>query len=328
MAGAPLTPHPMEISQSRWNPRHLAIAIALAAAGYLGVALWGGWNEMVAASRRVGVTGICAALALSLLNYCLRFVRWQLYLDALGHRIASRVSAPIYFGGFALTVTPGKAGEMMRSVLLKKHGVPYAHSIAAFMSERLSDLLAIVLLALCGLYTYPRASLAVLAGAGIGVVALVFLSRRALPRAGVRTSPWLSNGRIGKFIQQAHAMLRAASQCHTPTLLWQSGVLSVLAWSAEAVAFFFILRWLGVDVQLEFAVFVYAASILAGVITLLPGGLGGTEAVMIALLVGQGIPPGTAAAATMLIRLTTLWFAVGLGAVALALQKSDRAKVQ
>lgn len=318
----------MEISQYRWNPRHLAIAIALAAAGYLGVALWGGWNEMVAASRRVGMAGICAALALSLVNYYLRYVRWQLYLGALDHRIANRVSAPIYFGGFALTVTPGKAGEMMRSVLLKKHGVPYAHSIAAFMSERLSDLLAIVLLALCGLYTYPRASLAVLAGACIGVVALVILSRRELSRAGARTSTSLANGRIGKFIQRAHAMLRAARQCHTPTLLWQSAILSVLAWSAEAVALFFILRGLGADVPLVFAVFVYAASILAGVITLLPGGLGGTEAVMIALLVWHGLPPGIAAAATMLIRLTTLWFAVGLGALALALQKSDRARVQ
>jgi uncharacterized protein (TIRG00374 family) len=317
----------MEISQYRWNPRHLAIAMALAAAGYLGVALWGGWNEMVAASRRVGMAGICAALALSLVNYGLRFVRWQLYLDALGHRIATRVSAPIYFGGFALTVTPGKAGEMMRSMLLKKHGVPYAHSIAAFMSERLSDLLAIVLLALCGLSTYPRASLAVLAGACIGVLALVILSRRELPRAGARTSTSLARGRIGKFIQQARDMLRAARQCHTPTLLWQSSVLSVLAWSAEAVALFFILRWLGADVSLVFAVFVYAASILAGVITLLPGGLGGTEAVMIALLMWQGIPPGISAAATMLIRLTTLWFAVGLGALALAFQKGDRARV-
>ena len=318
----------MEISQSRWNPRHLAIAMALAAAGYLGIALWGGWNDMIEAARRVGLAGICAALALSLLNYYLRFVRWQLYLSALGYRIPNRVSAPIYFGGFALTVTPGKAGEMMRSVLLKKHGVPYAHSIAAFMSERLSDLLAVVLLALCGLYTYPRASLAVLAGAIIGACALVILSRRELPRAGAQSSTSMASGAIGKIIQQVHATLRAARECHTPTLLWQSGVLSVLAWSAEAVALFFILRWLGADVPLEFAVFVYGASILAGVITLLPGGLGGTEAVMIALLVGQGIAPGTAAAATMLIRLTTLWFAVGLGALAMALQKSDRAKVQ
>jgi uncharacterized protein (TIRG00374 family) len=214
----------MEMLQSRWNPRHLAMAMALAAAGYLGVALWGGWSEMIAAARRVGMAGICAALALSLLNYYLRFVRWQLYLRALGYRIPSRVSAPIYFGGFALTVTPGKAGEMMRSVLLKKHGVPYAQSIAAFMSERLSDLLAIMLLALCGLYTYPRASLAVLAAASIGAFALVLLSRRELPRATAQTSTSLASGTIGKFIQQAQATLRAARQGHTPTMLWQSGV--------------------------------------------------------------------------------------------------------
>jgi uncharacterized protein (TIRG00374 family) len=317
----------MEISQYRWNPRQLASAMALAGAGYLGVALWGGWSEMLAASRRIGTAGICFALALSLVNYCLRFLRWQLYLDALGHHVATRASAAIYFGGFALTITPGKAGEIMRSVLLKKHGVPYPHSLAAFMSERLSDLLAVVVLALCGLYTYPRATLAALAGACIGAMALVILSRRELPPVSDRSSTSQSTGRIGQFIRQAHATLRAARQCHTPVLLLRTSVLGLLAWSAEAFALFLILRWLGADVPLVFAVFVYAASILAGVITLLPGGLGGTEAVMIALLVQQGISPPIAAAATMLIRLTTLWFAVGLGALALVFQKIERAGV-
>jgi hypothetical protein len=50
---------------------------------------------------------------------------------------------------------------------------------------------------------------------------------------------------------------------------------------------------------------------------MLPGGLGGTELTMIALLGLAGIDGGTAVAATAVIRITTLWFACILGFLAL-----------
>ena len=44
----------------------------------------------------------------------------------------------------------------------------------------------------------------------------------------------------------------------------------------------------------------------------------GTEAVMVGLLLANGIPQGDAIAATLVIRLATLWFAVAIGALALS----------
>ena len=57
-----------------------------------------------------------AILGLSLLNYALRFVRWQWYLSRLGHAIPAPQRALIYLAGFALTTTPGKAGEAGRGI--------------------------------------------------------------------------------------------------------------------------------------------------------------------------------------------------------------------
>lgn len=71
-------------------------------------------------------------LALSLTNYLLRFVRWGRYLALLDAPLPWRINLDAYFSGFALTTSPGKVGEMLRSVLLKRHGVPPAASIAAF----------------------------------------------------------------------------------------------------------------------------------------------------------------------------------------------------
>ena len=77
----------------------------------------------------------------------------------------------------------------------------------------------------------------------------------------------------------------------------------------------------GAAVGLRAATFIYAAMTVAGALSFLPGGLGVTEAGMLALLAkfGTGIDRGTAAAATFVTRGATLWFAVALGLPAMVL---------
>jgi len=83
------------------------------------------------------------------------------------------------------------------------------------------------------------------------------------------------------------------------------------------------LSWLGVDIQITFSVFIYSVAMLAGALSFLPGGLGGTEAVMVSLLLWKNVLLPDAVAATVLIRLTTLWFAVILGGIALASSRRE-----
>ena len=66
-----------------------------------------------------------------------------------------------------------------------------------------------------------------------------------------------------------------------------------------------------------FGIFASAFAMIAGALSMLPGGLGGVEATMMALLLALGTNLDVGLAATAVIRLTTLWFAVGLGFAAL-----------
>lgn len=301
---------------SGWRYRAVIWSVLLAATGYLGFALWSGWGGVVNAVGKVGFGGIGIALALSLVNYGLRFIRWQAYLRAMDHPVPWRPSLRIYLAGFALTTTPGKAGEALRGVLLKGWGMPYPKSLAAFLSERLSDLLAIVLLTLFGLMLYPAARPLIAIGAAAAMLVLVVLSsQRALERLQecIRGAT-----RIPSLIFHLVQILLQARRCHSPRLLASATALSVVAWAAEAWAFHLILQWIGHEVPLHFSVFVYAISMLAGALSFMPGGLGGAEAVMVGLLVWAGIGDAEALVATVLIRLSTLWFAVGIGAFVLA----------
>ena len=308
---------------SGWQYRVVILSVVLSALGYLAFSLWGGWDAVIGAVAKVGVVGVAIALAMSTLNYGLRFLRWQGYLKAFGHTVPWRPSLRIYLAGFALTTTPGKAGEALRGVLLKRWGVPFPQSFAAFFSERLSDLLAVVLLALLGLTLYPDGRLIVVVGVALVVVSLVVLSQRKL----IERIATLVPSQSGKFMGLLHHLLQVlleAQRCHRLGMLIGTTLLSLVAWGAEAMAFYWILNWMGADIPLAFAFFVYALSMLAGALSFMPGGLGGAEAVMVSLLVWKGMLSADAIAATILIRLATLWFAVGIGAVELIVLGKSR----
>lgn len=304
-----------------WRLRALVFSILVGAIGYLAFSLWGGWTDVVTAFFDVGVYGTLIVLLLSLLNYGLRFGRWQMYLAQLGYKISWMPSLRIYISGFALTTTPGKAGEAFRGVLLKQHGVPFSVTLAAFISERLSDLVAIVLLTLLGLTQYPEARGIVLAGvAGIAVVLIALSNLRLLLWMKSRVAH--RQGKMFSFLSHVTEMLVAARECHRPVILIISTLISLLAWTAEALALYWVLKWLGADISWSFAFFVYAVSMLAGALSFLPGGLGSAEAVMISLLILKGMTMPVAIAATVFIRLATLWFAVLLGLLALVCSRN------
>lgn len=303
---------------SPWQRHTLFASVALSAIGYVLFSLWSGWQDVSKAIATIGVQGMVIALLMSLLNYSLRFVRWQLYLKQLGHTPPLLPSLRIYLAGFALTTTPGKAGEALRSVLLKRWRVPYPDSLGALLSERLSDLIAAVLLTLAGLSLYPPARPMILVGVALVIGLLVVISQQRLLE---KLAGWFAAHphRIANMLQHACTMLLQARRCNSPGMLATATALSVIAWGAEALAFHWMLLWLELDVSLTFSLFVYMIAMIAGALSFMPGGLGGAEATMTALLVWKGMPAPEAVAVTILIRLATLWFAVLLGGICLGL---------
>ncbi|MBI5659837.1 MAG: flippase-like domain-containing protein [Nitrosomonadales bacterium] len=302
-----------------WRFRALLLVVLLSAAGYLGFSLWGGWRDVVEAIARVGLVGTAIALALSLANYGLRFVRWQKFLALLGHRVYWPESLRIYIAGFGFTILPVKVGETIRSVFLKQHGVSYPESLAAYFSEHLSNFISMLLLAAVGLWVYPQAQLPVMVLSALILVGLFVLQQTAWLQAIERIAQYRLPARLARFLTHSIEIVLHSGRCFRLPMLLQGIALGVVAWGAEGVAFYYIMQLLGSDLSLQTALFIYAFSMLVGALSFLPGGLGGVEASMLALLVLNGVAQPQAVAATVLIRLATLWFAVALGIVALTM---------
>ena len=285
----------------------LWLSVAASAAGYLAFALWSGWQEVWHAVQRIGALTILIALLLSLVNYLLRGERWRLYLREGGHSMPWRLNTRIYWAGFALTTTPGKAGEMIRSLFLAPYGVRYHHSAAMFFSERLADTVAIVCLTAAGLGHFPHGETFYL-GLVVVLVCGLMLLRTALPEQLLRRVAGQRQG-----LQWLAQVAASSRPLWRGGLLWRVLAMSLLAWLAEGFGAWLILRSLTPDISLNMALFIYGFGMLVGALSFMPGGLGGTEATMTGLLVLQGLPLPEAVAATVIIRLATLWFAVILG---------------
>ena len=291
--------------------RRVALMAALAVIAFLALAVLGDATALRDGLHRLGPGQWLALLGLSLVNYALRFLRWHGYLRALGARVAIGRDLLIYVAGFAFTVTPGKAGEAVRSVYLRASGVAWSPGLAALAVERVLDLTAMVMLAALAFRVFADQAwpaLLLVAGVAAGLYGVT--------RPGVASwlVGWLPDR--GRWLEGKAGTLRVLDQARlllAPQRLLGGLGLGVAAWAAEAWGFYLLLGWLGVEAEGLRAIGIYAVSMLAGALSFLPGGLGGAEAAMVALLVAGGAVVGTAVLATAICLVVTLWLAVGLG---------------
>ena len=303
----------------------LAIAIIIGVAAF---SMAGDIRHVVDKLGGFAWSAFAAALALALANYGLRFVRWQLYLRRQSVAVPRTSSLLVFGAGLSLSITPGKLGELVKSYLLREmHDIPAPRTAPIVVAERVSDLVALLSLAVVGVAAYGvDPTLAIVAGSVIafGLVLLVW-QRPTRALIDLATSP----ARLRKLRSPLHETLRGLASLCRPVPLAIATVIAIPAWGCECAGFALICNaFPGVHVGLGLATVIYAGTTIAGALSFLPGGLGVTEGAMtLALVEGASkLDPSTAVAATLLTRLATLWFAVliGLGFLALARRRIAR----
>ena len=304
--------------------KRLLLSIAAGMALYAALAVRSDWHKVADRAAAFSPWAALAAAGLAAVNYALRFGKWQFLLGRLAIRVPTGRSLGIFLSGFALTVTPGKVGEVLKSYLLRQSdGVPMARSAPIVVAERITDLVACLVLVLAGMGSFGASRLALLA-CGIGsaavVVLVVAVGSRRVGGALIDLAARLPVGaRLAPKLREFH---EAALTVLAPAPFAVATVISVAAWAMECAAFYVILRGFpGTEASLLLCIFIYALTTIAGAVS--PGGLVIQEGAMIGLLVAtaHGVDGATASAATIVTRLCTLWFAVAVGVAALVVME-------
>jgi uncharacterized protein (TIRG00374 family) len=299
--------------------RNLVLALALGAAVYLILAVLSDLGELAAALESFDYALIPAILGLVALSYVVRFFRWTYYLRVLGVYVPTPINAAIFTSGLSMTISPGKLGEVLKCVFVRRaSGAPIARTAPAVVAERATDGTGMVLWGFLGAFALNLPPWTMLTFLGLAAFGIAVLRSKRLSLAAERILfrlPLVNRlaPHLGEFQGASNELLATR-----PLLIGTA--ISFISWGLECTGVYLCAVGLNVDRPFLLIVFVFATSSLLGVLSMLPGGIGAVEAGLYGQFVAvANLSTGIAGALTLVIRLATLWFATLLGICGLLL---------
>ncbi|MFA0922758.1 lysylphosphatidylglycerol synthase transmembrane domain-containing protein [Xanthomonas fragariae] len=296
---------------------YLAVFVLVLCAGYVATLVWvDHGNGTFSRLSEVWQLMSLAIVPVSI-TYLFRYWRWQWLLRRKGHRVPVLPGLAGYLAGFALTATPGKAGELMRIRYFARMGVPAERTLGVFVFERASDLLVILALSLLAAAVFP--TLGTLVAVVLGFVCVLF-GAAAWPQL-LGQLKRLTERLPGRWLQRLMRLGLAAvlelRSCLDLQAFGQSMLAGSIAWGLTSAVFVGLCVGMGLPLDPVVAFGIYPLAMLIGALSFVPGGVGTTELAIVLMLNRLGISTADAIAVAVAARLVTLWYAILVGALAM-----------
>lgn len=253
----------------------------------------------------------CSWLALS--------TRWILLLRHSNVRIPFMQSLKIFLAGYALTVTPGRVGELVKSqLIMTKFGASRTITAPLVLVERLYDLTGAVAVSFIGIWILKIGGYVIIVFSIILFLAFVIIASRKVFNKFLDLFGRIKFlSKLLKLFSESYEVIRSSSRGRIALL---ASVLSIIAWLLESLAVYFVLLGFGIDnIHYLNVVTTYTSAVILGAASFIPGGIGVAEGSLVGLLNYQGVNISDALVLVVLIRIFTLWYGVAVGFVALKL---------
>jgi len=266
-------------------------------------------------------------IGLVVLGWFIIFYRWILLLRHSEIVIPTSQNFCIFMAGFALSIIPGKVGELIKSQLLKtKYDISRAKTGPIIILEQLYNLIGIVTVSCIGLalmlifnIQFFEISNYVIIGAAVALIFILAIlnSRKTFEKIFLKFAKSKFISKYELSFETSYDILKNSLR---GKILFTSTILSALFWITEAIIVYSVLLAFDIDL-LEFTTIIatYTSSILLGVVSFLPMGIGVTEGTLAGFFTLQGIDISLALTIVVFIRIFTRWIGVGLGFILLKL---------
>lgn len=252
-------------------------------------------------------------LGLAPLSWLVVFLRWHLLLKNSDIIIPAKENFKIYMTGFAMSATPGKIGELIKSqVLYSKYSVPRQKSVSIIISEQFYNLIGILFVSILGLFYFDFSIYSVALTGGILFFIFFTLSSENFFKKFIHL--FSRKKFLSKYIPSFSNSYLILKKSTRGKIFVISSVLSTIFWLLESLIAYLIL--LSFDItNFEFLQLAatYTTSIIIGVLSFLPMGIGVVEGSLVGFLSYQNIELSLALTVVIFIRIFTRWYGVTAG---------------
>ncbi len=294
--------------------RNLYIVFGLAILLYLIFAIFTNINDLASTLKSFNWFYLPLLLLFSYLNYLSRFVKWHYYVKLLKINTSMKLSFSIFMSGLAMSLTPGKMGEVLKSYMLKQtSGESISKTAPIVFIERVTDFLSLVLLSLIGAIYFNFGIISTLIVGIFFIILVLIISNKEISFKLIDILQKIKI--IKKQAKKLHDAYESSYKMLQFKPLTYMVLVSFIAWFFECLGFYFVLHNFDKNILFILPIFVYSFSTIIGSVTMLPGGLGATEGSLTYLLHINGFSKEEALASTFIIRTVTLWFALAIGVI-------------
>ena len=251
------------------------------------------------------------------LGWLALYFRWTILVKNSGYILPHKKNFQIFLSGFPLSITPGKVGELLKCELLKENfNIPRKITAPIILVERLYNGVGIVIISSLGIWYFDFSGTVILIASCALIGIFIALRSKSLFSSLINKTSKIKY--LSKFSDSFSDSYEVINHSIKPKIFIISSLLSAIYWILESVAVYFVFKSFGIDfLELYNVVLAYTSSIILGVASFVPGGIGVSEGTLISLLSIQGLSLSTAITLTLFIRFFTLWYAVFVGFIAL-----------
>ena len=245
------------------------------------------------------------------------FIKWHFLLKNCEIHVPLKKSILVFLSGPAFEITPGQIGALVKSQILKtSSNIPRTKTVPIIVVEKVYDLIGAVLASIIGITILGMETYLIIIAILVLVTIFFFVYYR--PASEIFFKQITKRKFFSKYVENISDFYEIVHKSTNVKVATICILLALTYWFMVSAAAYYTLIAFDINILDYLKVLaIYATSTLLGAISFIPAGIGITEGSITGLFTLNGIDVSTALILSVMIRVLTLWYTVGVGFVAL-----------
>ena len=245
------------------------------------------------------------------------FIKWHFLLKNCEIHVPLKKSILVFLSGPAFEITPGQIGALVKSQILKtSSNIPRTKTVPIIVVEKVYDLIGAVLASIIGIVILGMEPHLIIIAILVLVTIFFFVYYR--PASEIFFKQITKRKFFSKYVENISDFYEIVHKSTNVKVATTCILLALTYWFMVSAAAYYTLIAFDINILDYLKVLaIYATSTLLGAISFIPAGIGITEGSITGLFTLNGIDVSTALILSVMIRVLTLWYTVGVGFVAL-----------